>query len=197
MDQLEHQIRKSKIAIANADFTIDRNREIIESLTSKLESLSAGPTSYDAESVRQMAEDIIREARDRDEDEGEDLDVTQSLQRLFLERQALIALNAILAFEDVDKRHFSFETCRRFAFWIQAELEPHECGRVMTADEFLREFAGRVGCESVMMEHNPLFFRGDYKEHCSRVDFKERVARFMHLIKSPVEFTAVQRRLGL
>lgn len=194
------QIARLRISLANADFTINRNREIIDSLTTRLEAPgSAGVTSYDSATVRQMANEIISEARDADEDEGDDVDVKECLQRLFLQEQALPALMTIISLEDETNRgHFSFETCRRFAFWILAEMEPHECGRVMTADVFLREFAARVGCESVLMEHNPLFFKGGpHEEHCTRVNFKVRVVDFINMINSPVCFARVHTTLGL
>jgi hypothetical protein len=196
----EQRIARLRIDIANADFTINRNREIIDSLTERLEAPgSAGVSSYDAATVRQMADGVVQEASDADEDEGEDVDVDERLRRLFLDVQALPALMAILSLEDDTNRgHFSFETCRRFAFWILAEMEPHESHTVMTADEFLREFAARVGCESVMMEHNPLFFKGGpHEEHCTRVDFGVRVAAFVRIIKSPVNFERVHGVLGL
>jgi hypothetical protein len=198
--ETEQRINRLKIDIANADFTIDRNREIIDSLTARIEAPeSAGISRYDAETVRQTADDIVQDGSDADEDEGEDVDVEECLRRLFLEVQALPALMAILSLEDDKNRgHFSFETCRRYKYWIQAELEPHESHAVMAADDFLREFAARVGCESVMMWHNPLFFKGgDHREHCTRVDFRTRVAEFVRLIKSPVGVDRVHRVLGL
>lgn len=194
----EQRITRLKIDIANADFIINRNRDIIDSLAAKLKARgSARVSSYDAETVRRMADAIVQDASDDDEDE--DVDVDECLRRLFLDVQALPALMAILSLEDDTNRgHFSFETCRRFAFWILAEMEPHESHAVMTADEFLREFAARVGCESVMMEHNPLFFKGGaHEEHCTRVNFGTRVAAFVRIIKSPVCFERVHGVLGL
>lgn len=195
----EQQTARLNIDLANADFTIHRNREIIDSLTEKLEApRSAGVSRYYQDYVRQLADDIIQEAEDLDEDEGEDIDVMECLRRLFLDHQALPALRAILALEDDTNRgHFSFETCRRFAFWIEAELEPHECGSVFAANKVVQDFAKSVGYETFMMEHNPLFFKGGYKKHCTRVDFKARVGRFMNMIRSPVNFETVHIALGL
>lgn len=189
-------ISRLKTELSRSESMINRNNEIIQCLTSIIDAPKFD-FHYDENKVLQMAKDIFEDYRNIDEDQGDDVDVIEDLTRMFHIMQTLPVLVSILSQEnDKNRGHSSFETCREYTYWILGSFEPHECMKVMKTDSLLRELSARIGCERVMM-YNPLYFKRGYKTHSTCVDLKVRIAEFMLLIKSPVEFTTVYYLMGL
>lgn len=197
---IRHEVRLLRQELDGAEDIAASNAIVIAELLDALNHIS---TPYDELAIMDKAQAILSEEGSDSESDSQSEsemgeDVSARLERLFLTRQALPALKCIMTVEQ--EKTAAYETARRFYSWIVDGRETHDCADVFRADDFLIEFVKRVGCEKVMLDHNPLFVKASSIPAaiaaCRHIDFKDRVTRFMQLIQCD-NIADVQDALGL
>lgn len=123
------------------------------------------------------------------------------LRKVFDREQTMLACDAIIALGGPSKDP-CYEIVRRLRACIEADAELPAYGEVFSTDESFRDFLSRhQSLEYVMARLNPLYFSkthvDDVAEHCSAVDFRYRVMRFMEFIRCPLPRADVLSAMGL